>query len=134
MPDVPQAVYPHHVDHIKPVKHGGNDEPNNLALACMSCNLAKGSDLAAEDPETGTLTYFFNPRTQGWSGHFRLEKARIVPLTKEARATVLIFRLNDEMRVEERAAFIAAGLYRTTLEQGITSYHPPTRPEPSLQK
>jgi len=31
------------VDHIKPRKRGGTDEPNNLALACHSCNLYKGA-------------------------------------------------------------------------------------------
>jgi predicted restriction endonuclease len=30
------------VDHIKPRKFGGTNEPNNLALACHSCNLYKG--------------------------------------------------------------------------------------------
>ena len=29
------------VDHIKPIKFGGTDEPDNLALACHSCNLYK---------------------------------------------------------------------------------------------
>ena len=31
------------VDHIKPIKFGGTNEPNNLALACHSCNLYKGA-------------------------------------------------------------------------------------------
>ena len=111
MPDAPWTAYPHHIDHIKPLKHGGSDELENLALACMSCNLAKGSDLAAEDPETATLTYFFNPRIETWNDHFSLNGAIITPLSAKARATVSIFRLNDEARVEEREAFMKSGLY-----------------------
>ena len=32
------------VDHIKPQKYGGTNDPNNLALACHSCNLYKGAE------------------------------------------------------------------------------------------
>jgi len=31
------------IDHIKPIKFGGTDDLNNLALACHSCNLYKGA-------------------------------------------------------------------------------------------
>ena len=31
------------IDHIKPRKHGGENTTENLALACHSCNLYKGS-------------------------------------------------------------------------------------------
>lgn len=31
------------IDHIKPKKHGGSDDPDNLAVACRACNLYKGS-------------------------------------------------------------------------------------------
>ena len=31
------------LDHVRPRKHGGADHIDNLILACMSCNLAKGS-------------------------------------------------------------------------------------------
>jgi 5-methylcytosine-specific restriction endonuclease McrA len=30
------------IEHIVPRKHGGSDVPENLALACIDCNLAKG--------------------------------------------------------------------------------------------
>lgn len=32
-----------HVDHVFPVSRGGSDDPSNLAAACWSCNLEKGS-------------------------------------------------------------------------------------------
>jgi 5-methylcytosine-specific restriction endonuclease McrA len=28
-----------HVEHVRPKKHSGTDEFNNLALACIDCNL-----------------------------------------------------------------------------------------------
>ena len=32
-----------HVDHVFPLSRGGTDDPSNLATACWSCNLEKGS-------------------------------------------------------------------------------------------
>lgn len=32
-----------HMEHVRPKKHGGSDDPDNLALACVDCNLHKGS-------------------------------------------------------------------------------------------
>ena len=50
------------VEHIRPKKHGGTDDPNNLALACVDCNLHKGSNLTGIDPQTGDITQLFHPR------------------------------------------------------------------------
>ena len=51
-----------HVEHIVALKHGGTDDPENLALACDRCNLHKGTNLAGMDSVTGQLTPLFNPR------------------------------------------------------------------------
>lgn len=51
------------IEHIIPKKHGGNDDLKNLALACIDCNLHKGSNLTGIDPETGTIVQLYNPRT-----------------------------------------------------------------------
>jgi 5-methylcytosine-specific restriction endonuclease McrA len=32
-----------HIEHVLPIKHGGLDDVENLALACRHCNLHKGS-------------------------------------------------------------------------------------------
>lgn len=32
-----------HIDHVVPVQRGGTNDPSNLAVACSSCNLRKGS-------------------------------------------------------------------------------------------
>ncbi len=31
-----------HIEHIRPLKHGGDDDDSNLCLACIDCNLHKG--------------------------------------------------------------------------------------------
>lgn len=45
--------FSHQIDHILPLKHGGETIAKNLALACLDCNRYKGSDLAAIDPISG---------------------------------------------------------------------------------
>jgi len=99
------------VEHIIAEKHGGATTEENLALACPYCNRHKGTDLGSIDPETGKLTPFFNPRTQRWSDHFRLDGARIEPLTPEGRVTVAILQLNHPDRVLERERLIEIGKY-----------------------
>lgn len=110
---LPQAVvlHKHEPDHIVARQHGGQTEPSNLALACMRCNRYKGPNVGSFDPVTGELVAFFNPRTQHWENHFRLEGTEMRPLTPEGRVTVKILRLNDEDRVRERQQLMRAGLY-----------------------
>ncbi len=72
------SAYPHHIEHIIARKHGGSSDQANLAWACFQCNVAKGTDIASYDTETGTLTPLYNPRTQSWSEHFELIDAAIV--------------------------------------------------------
>lgn len=43
------------IDHVRAKQHGGSDEPANLALACASCNLHKGRNIAGIDSETDQL-------------------------------------------------------------------------------
>jgi 5-methylcytosine-specific restriction endonuclease McrA len=93
-----------HVEHILPKKHGGTDDLDNLALACVDCNLHKGSNIAGYDPETGRLTALFHPRTQPWHDHFERRGAIIVGKTPVGRATVEVLRLNTEERLQLRIA------------------------------
>ena len=37
-------LFPFHVEHIIARKHGGTDDPDNLAWSCHHCNLAKSSN------------------------------------------------------------------------------------------
>lgn len=104
-------MFDHEPDHIIPNQHGGSSEADNLALACLRCNRRKGPNIGSLDPETGALVSFFNPRTQKWQQHFRLDGAMIQPLTPEGRVTVKILRLNDAQRVEERDRLMGLTLY-----------------------
>lgn len=105
------SAFEHEPDHIVPIQHGGETKADNLALACLRCNRRKGPNVGSFDPETGALVQFYNPRSQTWKEHFRLDGAIIQPLTPEARVTVKIMQLNNEQRVEERERLIALGLY-----------------------
>lgn len=106
--------YPHEVDHVIAKKHGGPTEPDNLAYACFYCNRFKGTDLASLDPESGTVTLLFHPRTQVWDKHFQLNTdGTIAPLTMAGRATTRLLHFNDPMRVRQRADLIAAGTLLT---------------------
>ena len=37
------------IDHVIPRKYGGQDDDKNFALACLRCNLHKGSNLSGID-------------------------------------------------------------------------------------
>jgi len=86
-------------------KHGGSSELDNLAYACAPCNRAKGSDVGSI-ATSGEFTRFFNPRTDRWSEHFRLEGATIQPLTAIGEVTARIFGFNDSVRLHEREEII----------------------------
>ena len=105
------SLFAFEMEHIVAEKHGGATSLDNMALACPYCNRYKGTDLGSLDPETGLLTPFFNPRTQAWGDHFRLEDAQLIPLTAEARVTVAILQLNHANRLAERERLIQAGQY-----------------------
>ncbi len=105
------AEYPHEIDHLIALKHGGETTSENLVLACLKCNRRKGSDLSAIDPIDQVLVPLFNPRTQVWAEHFRLVGALIIGQTPIGRATVNLLQLNSEVRLERRQAVIAAGRY-----------------------
>lgn len=106
-----QAFFPHEPDHLIARQHGGETVSANLALACFDCNRFKGPNIASLDRVTGELTPLFNPRTQRWSEHFKLNGGRIVPLTPVGRATESMLRLNLPVRIEARERWSALGLY-----------------------
>lgn len=91
------------IEHVIPRKHGGGDEEDNLALACIDCNLHKGSDLTGIDPETGEIMVLFHPRHMEWDEHFCWDGLRIVGLTSVGRTTVRVLDLNSRNRLDLRA-------------------------------
>ncbi len=94
------------IEHIRPIKHGGTDDVENLALACIDCNLRKGPNLSGIDPETDAIEPLFHPRLQSWEEHFRLEGARIVGASGCGRATVAVMDFNMLDRVQVRLAML----------------------------
>jgi hypothetical protein len=102
------------VDHIISLKHGGSSEPENLAYACALCNRAKGSDVGSISA-SGEFTRFFNPRTDSWTKHFRLEQATISPLTEIGELTARILGFNDSARLHEREEMIRFRKYPSEL-------------------
>jgi 5-methylcytosine-specific restriction endonuclease McrA len=98
--DSPLAVL--HVEHIRAKKHGGGDDPENLCLACIDCNLHKGSNLTGIDPVTEAVTQLFNPRKAVWEDHFAWEGIYIIGSTATGRATVGVLDLNGDDRLDLR--------------------------------
>lgn len=96
-------LVPLQIEHVLPKKHGGHDGPDNLALACIDCNLHKGTNLAGLDPQTGALTPLFNPRTQAWGDHFLWTGVEVDGITPIGRVTIYVLDLNGSDRLELRS-------------------------------
>lgn len=105
-----------HVDHIIP---GAGDHPDNLTLACATCNLSKSDATEALDPETGAKVPLFNPRTQVWSEHFAWIDGgcRIQGLTPTGRATIECFGMNIERLVIARSVWVLAGVHPPNISE-----------------
>ena len=91
-----------HIEHVLPKKHAGTDDDSNLALACVDCNLHKGSNVAGYDPATGALTELFHPRKDRWDDHFERRGVHIIGTTAKGRVTVQVLELNAEDRLQLR--------------------------------
>lgn len=105
------SIYTHEVDHIIPIKHGGDTAADNLALSCLSCNRHKGSDFVTIDQVTKEIVPLFNPRGQVWDEHFCIENARIEGKTQIGQATARLFQFNVPNRVLERQVLISQSQY-----------------------
>lgn len=110
------SLYAHEVDHIIAVKHRGETILENLCLACLDCNRAKGSDFGSFDPDTGEIAMLYHPRRQKWSAHFGLDGVYIIPLSATGRVTVFVLNLNDEFRIRARHALLEAKRYPPNAE------------------
>lgn len=106
------------VDHIIAEQHGGKAALENLAYACLDCNKRKGPNIASIDPQAEERSWLFNPRTQKWEEHFRLDdRGTISGLTAEGRAIARLLELNDPERIQNRADLIALGKLNPTGRQ-----------------
>jgi 5-methylcytosine-specific restriction endonuclease McrA len=93
-----------HVEHIIPKVHGGTDDLDNLALACIDCNLHKGTNLTGIDPETSEVTELFHPRRQNWGEHFEWHGIYLSGKTAVGRTTIRVLNMNSEDQVALRSS------------------------------
>lgn len=105
-----QIHYPlwqHHIEHVIPRKHFGSDDFENLALACVRCNLGKSSNIAGIDPITGNSIPLFHPKQDVWHEHFAFEGVLITGLTPKGRVTVYVLNMNEDQRLRLRYRLLA---------------------------
>ena len=58
------------IEHIIPKSKNGSDNPDNLALACIGCNIYKSDKITFLDTITQDFFPLFNPRISTWNDHF----------------------------------------------------------------
>jgi len=100
-----------HIEHIVPLSASGAPSPDNLALACPTCNLRKGQRLTAIDPETEAAVPLFHPRLNHWTDHFAWAGHEITGKTPLGRAAIAALDLNHPRRLKVRAAEETFGLF-----------------------
>lgn len=100
---------PLQIDHVIAQKHGGLTEPENLAIACLSCNLYKGPNIAGLDPDTGSLCRLFHPRRDAWHENFQWNGGVLLGLTPVGRTTITVLCINDPSRVALRSSLLTEG-------------------------
>lgn len=93
-----------HIEHVIPKIHGGSDGYDNLALACIDCNLHKGTNLTGIDPETDQITELFHPRRQPWEDHFEWQGVYLTSKTSTGRTTIRVLKINSEEQVALRSS------------------------------
>ena len=99
-----------HVEHIVP---NGDNDPENLCLACPNCNFSKAVAVTAVDTRTGVPVPLYNPRRQRWSEHFVWAEnyTQIQGRTAIGRATVERLKMNRPRMVLTRQRWAQADLH-----------------------
>ena len=101
------------IDHIVPVKLGGESVPENLCLACSACNGRKWAKTEGPDPQTGEPVALYNPRQQSWNEHFTWDAdgRYLIGLTVCGRATIDALQMNHELIVTARGIWAQVGMH-----------------------
>jgi hypothetical protein len=100
-----------HIEHIIAKQHRSDDSDDNLCLACSSCNLHKGPNIAGIDPDTDDVVPLYHPRQQSWEEHFRWNGAILMGITSCGRATTHVLQINSVESVELRETLIEEGVF-----------------------
>jgi hypothetical protein len=72
---------------VIPRARGGENDLNNLALACPSCNLHKADRISAPTGSSGEAVVLFNPRSDDLNQHFEWHDDALVGKSEIGRAT-----------------------------------------------
>ncbi|MBI1224423.1 MAG: HNH endonuclease [Bacteroidetes bacterium] len=105
------SFLPFEIDHIISVKHGGGNEPENLAYACPHCNQHKSSDMVTFLKSYKDIATIFNPREDEWNLHFGLDDGEIIAKTRIAEATIKLLKLNAPDRIILRRLLMETNRY-----------------------
>jgi hypothetical protein len=99
------------IEHIIPRSKGGENHPDNLALACQGCNNHKYTRIEGYDTLNRHMVPLYHPRQQHWSEHFAWNHdcTLVVGMTPSGRATVDALRLNREGLINLRRVLVAMG-------------------------
>jgi 5-methylcytosine-specific restriction endonuclease McrA len=99
------------IEHIIPLSLGGTSHEDNLWLCCSTCNMYKGSKIAAIDPVSHQQVPLYNPRFQKWSIHFKWSQdgTEIIGITDIGRTTIEALKLNNELSVAARRFWVLLG-------------------------
>lgn len=98
-----------HIDHVIPIVAGGKTVSENLALACVSCSLRKGSRQTYLDRKTNHEEKLFDPRKDKWEAHFEWEDVRLKGKTSVGRVTIDCLKLNRKLILAIRKEELLAG-------------------------
>ena len=111
----PELVFnfPFEVEHIIPLFRQGTNEESNLALACRSCNLRKGTRVSGIVLDLNNEVQFFHPRQNLWGEHFQIdtEAGMIIGITAIGKVTVENLDMNSSAQVAARKLWIRLGLF-----------------------
>ena len=108
LPELATPFIPFHVEHVIAQQHLGNDDPENLALACDRCNAFKGPNLSSVDTLSKAIVQLFHPRVDVWDEHFFMDDGIIIGRTAIGRATARLLTMNAPRRVQLRREWIFA--------------------------
>jgi hypothetical protein len=100
-------------EHILPRSKNGSDLIDNLAFACIGCNIFKSNKIQGIDPISRAIFPLFNPRTMEWETHFMWNNnfQQIIGKTVIGRVTIEILKLNRQPLQNLRKALVAVGVH-----------------------
>ena len=99
------------IEHIIPKSQGGENDLDNLALSCQSCNNHKYTKTESVDPLSRRIVPLYHPRQHQWEDHFAWNDdcTLIIGLTPTGRATVETICLNKSGLINLRRVLYATG-------------------------